>query len=96
MITLSLFGDLAEVDGLLRTVLYACAAGYALVTEYDSLAGISDIVHRADLCACSAHDALVVCLQGLTLHAGYLDFQGEAPPLLPLYQTHGGQQKALA
>ena len=71
VVALSLLRDLSEVDSLLRAVLDARAAGYALVAEYDSLTGIFDIVHRADLCACSAHDALVVCLQGLTLHAGY-------------------------
>ena len=69
VVALSLLRDLSEVDSLLRAVLDARAAGYALVAEYDSIAGVSDITHRTDLCACSTHDTFIVSFESQALLA---------------------------
>ena len=72
MIAFSLYCDVAEIDRFLRTVLYACAAGNALVTENYSFACISDIACRTHLCAGTAHDTVIIGFKCLALAAGDL------------------------
>ena len=63
MITFSLLGDLTAVDSFLRAVLKACHAGNAFVAKDYCIAGVFDVTHRADLGACSAHDAVIIGLK---------------------------------
>ena len=67
VVTFSLDRDAADIDGFLRAVLYTAHAGDALVAEDYGFALVSDVVHRADLSALSAHDAVVVSLHRQTL-----------------------------